>query len=69
MIRNKSELRKKIKEVNALKKDIHSVPFGISKYQMQKIEKLYSKFTNSVEPQLDKQHSEPNLSVQPKQRD
>ena len=69
MIRNKSELRKKIKEVNALKKDIHSIPFGISKYQLQKLERLYSKFTNSVEPQPDTQHYEPNLSGQPKQRD
>jgi len=48
MIHNKSQLRKKIKESNALKKDIHSTPFGVSKYQMEKMESLYAKHREAI---------------------
>jgi len=49
MIHNKSQLRKKIKEANTLKKDIHSTPFGVSKYQMEKLDRLYAKHREAID--------------------
>lgn len=69
MIKNKSTLRKKIKEANALKKDIYSNPFGMNVYQLSKIQKEYSKIISSAEPQPVDEPVEPKVSAQPKQLD
>lgn len=55
MITNKSELRKKIKEANALKKNIHYNPFGISTHQMQRLEKQYERYVKGSSPEQQEQ--------------
>jgi len=72
MIRNKSDLRKKIKEVNALKKNVFSNPFGFNKYQLEKMNNAFErnrKIINSVEPLPADEPVQPIVSAQPKQQD